>query len=97
WPRDWSSDVCSSDLRNARVPARSYVVRHTFLWAARGDDGLANRDPGERRTDGRLDLSLRAAWPLAGDDLSGLPWRRSVLSFRGQIGRASCREKVSIA
>src|SRR5690625_2017832 len=31
WPRDWSSDVCSSDLYEAQVRPRSSVTRKTKL------------------------------------------------------------------
>src|SRR5207247_3204890 len=67
--RDWSSDVCSSDLR----------VRWARRHQARSRSQYLHRY-GER------DL---AWWRLAQRTLS--PWMAAVL---GEIGRASCRERV---
>src|SRR5439155_11036045 len=61
WPRDWSSDVCSSDLART-ITAPSFMRR--LLTRARH---TARR------------LTPRARTPA------------------GQIGRASCRERVEIA
>src|SRR5215208_221317 len=34
WPRDWSSDVCSSDLEDVfRAAVRDFVARHAYAAA----------------------------------------------------------------
>src|SRR5207253_6931714 len=84
WPRDWSSDVCSSDLGSGWVcPA---------LHHARQEAGLAlrvtlrgHRDGVERRADD-LDQERRH---VHGD-------RHAAAAAVRQIGRASCRERAEI-
>src|SRR5207253_7492170 len=68
WPRDWSSDVCSSDLNGA--------VRLT-----------------EALRDGLSDLSEWNVLEVAFGRQS-IGGRRSAGRDTGQIGRASCRERV---
>src|SRR5439155_10230805 len=87
WPRDWSSDVCSSDLGDAvhRVnaalarrsrhvsPKMGEIVRYGASWAGAY---LVKR--------GRF---LAAELPaLLGEEIA-----------REEIGRASCRERVEMA
>src|SRR5690625_7628962 len=70
WPRDWSSDVCSSDLADDAA-------------------GLAEAQRiGNAVVD---DLSLTTPTTFSGD-----PTTREKLWHvrKGQIGRASCRERV---
>src|SRR5207253_8066878 len=50
WPRDWSSDVCSSDLRLNEVWRRLMIVEQ-FL----GGDGLSPRLDAGRQTSFSLD------------------------------------------
>src|SRR5207253_4746878 len=92
WPRDWSSDVCSSDLAGRSLLLEQPVV---------------DRAPMQGETDGLLvavgdGLSGRL---VSGDgDEGDLPGRRLRglggeegevdLFDDGQIGRASCRERV---
>src|SRR5207253_6472746 len=78
WPRDWSSDVCSSDLGGG-----------PRLFRAAGSAGTAPGQPrwasGRRGCPGaRADRGAAAA---AGGNL-----HRD--AGRGEIGRASCRERV---
>src|SRR5699024_11722024 len=80
--RDWSSDVCSSDLARTGYTGEDgfelmiYNADATKLWQLFSDHddvtpcGLASRDS----------LRLEAGMPLYGNELS-------------QIGRASCRER----
>src|SRR5690625_7563795 len=67
WPRDWSSDVCSSDL-----PAGAEV------------DGIHRLDP-------RLPCPDHELVETEGIGLGGMPGQ---VRAAGQIGRASCRERV---
>src|SRR3989442_2046015 len=55
WGRDWSSDVCSSDLLIARI-ARSCmieVLRQDYIRTARAK-GLDHTRPGDAGDEGRL-------------------------------------------
>src|SRR3546814_14753048 len=100
---DWSSDVCSSDLRTAwermvshrrfsTMPRCSLVV-DLALDEAELDDGEADDD--DHEDDG---LRGRAAEILAdeavGVDLVDEDLGRFAGAALGQIGRASCRERV---
>src|SRR5207253_7405261 len=57
WPRDWSSDVCSSDL-DVRVPADD--ERRVFFFREREDvganTGTVHRDVREKDLQQRIDL-----------------------------------------
>src|SRR5206468_8723676 len=84
--RDWSSDVCSSDLRS---PAVSFCVRrrkHGQLdpRAPSGDDQI--NAPFGAIVQAVLNV-LRQAFPTL---------VRLVVSL-GKIGRASCRERVWVS
>src|SRR5207253_4216222 len=86
WPRDWSSDVCSSDLGEL---GREDAIE------ARTRGGVAHRD-------GHLDAAAQVARsPVGGPDviLGGAPVLE-VIDARmlqepaeDEIGRASCRER----
>src|SRR5207253_8458318 len=86
WPRDWSSDVCSSDL-----PVRTYRVRL---------DGVPRRlardlGPLRRLVPGSLAAILvvvMGIWWLRPDQPTITRAAVAVLPF--EIGRASCRERV---
>src|SRR5207253_3440791 len=91
WPRDWSSDVCSSDL--AVIGCGKQAAKH--ISGLRRIDGvelvLADKDPGLARALGAKE---------------GLPWVAEVDAVLAdasvaaidictpKIGRASCRERV---
>src|SRR5207253_6577049 len=86
WPRDWSSDVCSSDLR-------APTSRHR--GARRGPP--AGRSRQELATGGAL-VPRRAAVPERRSDGVRQVWEVvEVVEVRGgwgrKIGRASCRER----
>src|SRR5439155_18271274 len=88
WPRDWSSDVCSSDLgegTNQRTPQNSYRAALTFLEEFCGVRWLVPSPLGEVIPQ-RKDVFVP-------DDLD----RTVVPAFAyTEIGRASCRERVLI-
>src|SRR5437870_3132409 len=86
WPRDWSSDVCSSDLLLKTCADDAFVVL----------DG-SNRHATHRVMPGYGDVLIwkrigrQVFWMLrAGGDAPTSPW----IQFIEQIGRASCRERV---
>src|SRR5207253_7395877 len=96
WPRDWSSDVCSSDLERLHVRFSRFTCNHPrdvrFLLA-------------EQALKFAQDFH-----PLARTDLTPLCLNRSRSNYRSvnflftrtsefpqQIGRASCRERVYIS
>src|SRR3546814_5588882 len=78
---DWSSDVCSSDLRHAAVAILRQRAEQAF-GRARGADRLP-------QIHHRLPEIARAR--IRRDRLGGVPNRAP---RGGQIGRASCRERV---
>src|SRR3546814_5604095 len=93
--RDWSSDVCSSDLR---LPGQGR------LWPRRGEGGGAPARPAGGRADRARDAA--AGWRAGtqrGEQLSrpdtaslGRPGGRDPTGGEGpgENGRASCRERV---
>src|SRR5207253_4875970 len=89
WPRDWSSDVCSSDL----------AVLGDMLELGEGSVRI-HRDLGEelarQGTDYLLTVGDLAAEIAAGARGAGMP-ADHVIMAQEQIGRASCRERVESA
>src|SRR5690606_40652758 len=90
--RDWSSDVCSSDL-NSNLPMRRRVLMEMvsvgpYIYAIGGDDKpwytYMRRDAWVS-PDGVDWMKLREKGNLG---------QRSRLDWETQIGRASCRERV---
>src|SRR3546814_19835952 len=78
--RDWSTDVCSSDLGRHRVPVRHSLRRHGPPGAAdRGAGFHAGAALGDRGT------ALSAWAPGAADVLCRRP---------DQLGSAACWERV---
>src|SRR3546814_18152423 len=91
---DWSSDVCSSDLR---------LLRHLAeLRARRGQPQAMRAAVEQRRADPAFERAHAAAEgglghvpPLRGSqEVHALDQRLEVLQPAEQIGRASCRERV---
>src|SRR5207253_7246487 len=91
WPRDWSSDVCSSDLYarqlhdQSDLPAGSFETQFTFAQAL--------TEAAKAAKSCLLVISLPAS------DTGGSPHTQTedveVGGVRGrEIGRASCRERV---
>src|SRR5207253_7655027 len=91
WPRDWSSDVCSSDLVRAyhgkRTIPKAYVTR-MHLAAPATTDYWVNDQRGDP-----LFVVTADANPAMTRML--VPVLSEVRQL--QIGRASCRERVEIA
>src|SRR3546814_1421732 len=87
---DWSSDVCSSDLRVETLPDIVDFARDSFGIFADGGDGVGHGiggeggfvDGGGDRGDG-LRLGFHCRTDAVGRFLD-----------LGEIGRASCRERV---
>src|SRR5439155_5261652 len=87
WPRDWSSDVCSSDLPvAARSPCRPHapgqLAASYSLSLPRVDSAATGLKQGMRKN---------STHPERDD-----PALDEALRERVQIGRASCRERVQI-
>src|SRR5690625_7090431 len=90
WPRDWSSDVCSSDLY--LYYCRNLGVESPFFAISEAPDRYEGRCP--RCGSGRYCCSI---YLLSADylpDEPGLPRLRMARDHRCKIGRASCRERV---
>src|SRR3546814_10256533 len=79
---DWSSDVCSSDLRQV-LDVRRQLVAHPGLHGVDAAAGLFDgMVPGAIEV---IDVVARAAGHRHGD---------AAVSPHREIGRASCRERV---
>src|SRR5690606_40475993 len=82
--RDWSSDVCSSDLNVAVVVfaggALNWLVAVPLLGALEGIDPARS--------------AIESAWSLWSTQTRYLGVGAMVV---GEIGRASCRERVGVA
>src|SRR5699024_12635743 len=79
--RDWSSDVCSSDLGSA-LPAQPVLVGgggRQQHHRARAEQGEQTPGAGPEGPDGHDPSASLRAWPR---------------NWRNQIGRASCRGRV---
>src|SRR5207253_8629187 len=91
WPRDWSSDVCSSDLEEPpRIRLRQ--VRGAERCAL-GSDALAQRPRGhlEVASDPRAGSGCTPAETVSTSQPSAVT--ATVCSHCAEIGRASCRER----
>src|SRR5206468_9143554 len=90
--RDWSSDVCSSDLLEQRDSRLDLVRAFDFILAL-NIDGLEIKTA----------IPLLEAIDIEGKDVSGdaLLTQRELATYlvekRKEIGRASCRERVRVA
>src|SRR5690606_39737197 len=88
--RDWSSDVCSSDLTS---PIRRYadlVVHRALIRAHRwGDDGLTREDEAKLAEIGEhISMTERRSMMAERDTID------RYLAAYLEIGRASCRERA---
>src|SRR5690606_40551827 len=93
--RDWSSDVCSSDLPDAPTPSTEAIV---FITSNFYDGDLKTAGAGTTGLDGADKLcQLHAdAASLAGTYRAWLS-ASTVDAIDRKIGRASCRERVERA
>src|SRR5207253_8159862 len=82
WPRDWSSDVCSSDLGKGGV-GKTAMAGATALWLAKQGKRtlLASTNP------------VHSLSGLLGQNVA----ERHTPVTGVEIGRASCRERVESA
>src|SRR3546814_18597584 len=89
---DWSSDVCSSDLRVAFEDAA-----RVFFDPNRLDRHDGREDYGEDRflTIGLVGtVELAVVYTVRGDSIRIISARKAESNERHEIGRASCRERV---
>src|SRR5207248_4661449 len=85
---DWSSDVCSSDLGTCfLIDGISYLAVVAALFAMR-----VKRVEGSEKAGGALGEFLGGAKYAFGFQ----PIRAILLLAAGEIGRASCRERVEV-
>src|SRR5256885_6595925 len=87
---DWSSDVCSSDLKEARRRRGEPPVTTLWPWGAQGRAVQPERRAARAtpRAFG-ADPYVSGLWRLQADLCRALPGR-----LEDEIGRASCRERV---
>src|SRR5687768_18296306 len=90
--RDWSSDVCSSDLRwRARSSRSARSIGSVTLLSALVEAHPQLLEPERHIGGGVVVAPLAAAGPEVGHTVDKSPERDA------QIGRASCRERVERA
>src|SRR5207253_6352691 len=82
WPRDWSSDVCSSDLNDFGCSLGTDDGRVVVI-GAQGATEVVAADPKRAWIDHVAISANIIAWSMA---------KRAF-----EIGRASCRERVEIS
>src|SRR5207249_8389927 len=94
--RDWSSDVCSSDLEKA-IGLLGFEGWGLGQTAGSGGPGAASMaHPTHHATHHVFSFLHLPIQPAQGRSPSKSSWR--ILSqFSFQIGRASCRERVDLA
>src|SRR5204863_1187703 len=91
--RDWSSDVCSSDLTGLHVPEPAHPE------TGRGDQYGDERNQHQQAEPDHGDPQPESRTATQGTLAPGPALARRTRSSRGdagQIGRASCRERVEI-
>src|SRR5206468_9585135 len=88
--RDWSSDVCSSDLSNPRGAAFEDQLRDQQIVAGTPRTVI----PKLRRLLEETRPSILGFW--ASDGFVKNEDARTCIRLLGQIGRASCRERVDM-
>src|SRR5207253_3831744 len=96
WPRDWSSDVCSSDLDylewGSDVGYRSY---HFFVKVPTPVNIYGDLEMRVCEVQARTEL--QHVWAVKSHDLLYKPELGLDLSDENvEIGRASCRERVEM-
>src|SRR5439155_7096228 len=96
WPRDWSSDVCSSDLNNPPDHRNDRaLITH-------------NTNPQQNMAGSAVSVSCKDKAPDRSndEDVGNVPktpttpqseFHRHSSSVTTEIGRASCRERVKVA
>src|SRR3546814_11068755 len=99
---DWSSDVCSSDLRTHQIDAVHAL--HRFLRdlekrAERGNAGVVDED--QHRTEIGADLRQNAVDAVLGGGVAGVGFGLAALGFRTEerrVGKecvSTCRSRWS--
>src|SRR5207253_8333386 len=91
WPRDWSSDVCSSDLASADEFARELREAMSSASAELKRTGdSAPIDPGKTIV---TPAPANVTSPPTGSSTAFDPLAGTISAAALQIGRASCRER----
>src|SRR5207253_4607131 len=94
WPRDWSSDVCSSDLVDIGggsteiVLSTGGMIEQIYslpLGAVRLTEEFGEIDPADIETFDKMRRSVRRLL------------RQAIGQTPFEIGRASCRESVAVS
>src|SRR5262249_57403486 len=84
WVSDWSSDVCSSDLKALTITAKSlsktYGLALTFAGTEFTTSGLVNNDTVTSAT-------LSSAGAAAGASVAGSPYPVTIRSEERRVGK----------
>src|SRR5206468_8280762 len=91
--RDWSSDVCSSDL--TRFPQE--LTNQLNVQKSRTTNPMAWASHEHRRNCDEIVRKIRGAQSIEElhEVMQGIKWKHGN-AWRNEIGRASCRERVEI-
>src|SRR5690606_39497881 len=92
--RDWSSDVCSSDLLNTSSIQLSYLVLNSFTISGFSRATLFFSDGSSLKFTKKKPLASNSSF-LASFGLWS-NFQSPSLTDHCEIGRASCRERVSM-
>src|SRR5690625_7504415 len=101
WPRDWSSDVCSSDLRAGLLRTREFVMKDAYSFDI-DDAGLDASYERQRKAYQRTFERLGLPTVICQADAGAMGGSRSEEFLHPtevgedtfvEIGRASCRER----
>src|SRR3546814_4145490 len=88
---DWSSDVCSSDLVLGASPIKQHLLHGVDMIVVRERTGGIYFGDKQRHADSASDLCAYSVAEIKRVVRSAC---RLARQRRGQIGRASCRERV---
>src|SRR5207253_7569163 len=94
WPRDWSSDVCSSDL--TIIPVAAGLAAIALTPAAAAPPAASDKDVRVVNTPAEPVPVAVQGTPTVGISASANTVRIAPPAAPLQIGRASCRESEEI-
>src|SRR5207245_4445320 len=94
--RDWSSDVCSSDLRITAAAGRhAATISPDDRWIA-DVYSYTNKPPELYVQEARAQAESRKLTSSPAPDFAAYPWQDAPIIAFKEIGRASCRKERAL-